>query len=305
MLSTLPPELLHQIIESTVPHTFHTTTYPNRQRTLCSLSLVSKRFQAIAQPLLFEIVWIPALKTIQRFESAGKGAGTDGRTSIGRNRVKEVAIGDSMLDGVAPLDVDADEVCSLTALLDPEVVPNLRHLALVIAEAQAAENLKASRFDQLIPQLRTLSFDLDLWQKLDSKLRSSLKTRTLIYCRIGNLEHTIRDGNQVVNARMCSDAQCEGIGDWGHRLKASLDQFAASLEQTQTLSLQSLYLDTSLRPSDSLSPELLEVIANIVEITQERQIDLVFETVPNDFTVDPCISPEFRRRQKARVEKEN
>jgi len=58
MLSSLPPELLALVIESTIPHTFHSTTYRDRQRTLCSLSLVSKTFRSIAQPLLLEIVWI-------------------------------------------------------------------------------------------------------------------------------------------------------------------------------------------------------------------------------------------------------
>ncbi|GAA5970213.1 hypothetical protein JCM3765_005373 [Sporobolomyces pararoseus] len=54
--SSLPPELVHQIIESAVPHIFHSETYKERQETLCSLSLVSKLFRSIAQPLLFEIV---------------------------------------------------------------------------------------------------------------------------------------------------------------------------------------------------------------------------------------------------------
>ncbi|GAA5893807.1 uncharacterized protein JCM6883_003643 [Sporobolomyces salmoneus] len=56
MFSSLPPELVRDIIESTVPHTYHSTTYDARQATLCTLSLVSRQFRAIAQPLLFEIV---------------------------------------------------------------------------------------------------------------------------------------------------------------------------------------------------------------------------------------------------------
>ncbi|GAA5985587.1 hypothetical protein JCM5350_007144 [Sporobolomyces pararoseus] len=56
--SSLPPELVHQIIESTVPHTFHSFTYKERRRTLRRLSLVSKLFRSIAQPLLLEIVWV-------------------------------------------------------------------------------------------------------------------------------------------------------------------------------------------------------------------------------------------------------
>lgn len=58
MLSLLPTELLSQIIEATVPHTFRTNTYYERQATLCSLSLVSRRFRAIAQPLLYQVAWI-------------------------------------------------------------------------------------------------------------------------------------------------------------------------------------------------------------------------------------------------------
>ena len=56
--SSLPTELVRQIIESSVPSTFHSTTYRDRQATLLSLCLVSRRFFSIAQPTLFEIVWI-------------------------------------------------------------------------------------------------------------------------------------------------------------------------------------------------------------------------------------------------------
>jgi hypothetical protein len=58
MLSSLPPELIREIIDSTIPHTFHSTTYRDRQTTLRALSLVSKLFRSIAQPLLLEIVWL-------------------------------------------------------------------------------------------------------------------------------------------------------------------------------------------------------------------------------------------------------
>jgi len=56
--SSLPTELVRQIIESSVPSTFHSTTYRERQVTLRSLCLVSRQFFQIAQTLLFEIVWI-------------------------------------------------------------------------------------------------------------------------------------------------------------------------------------------------------------------------------------------------------
>jgi len=55
-LSSLPTELVRQIIESTVPSTLHSTTYRERQSALRSLCLVSHRLQQIAQPLLREVV---------------------------------------------------------------------------------------------------------------------------------------------------------------------------------------------------------------------------------------------------------
>jgi hypothetical protein len=80
MLSSLPTELIREIIESTVPHTFHSTTYQERQRTLCSLSLVSKLFRSIAQPLLLEIVWIESTSEIDRLPLAGTSrSGEHGR----------------------------------------------------------------------------------------------------------------------------------------------------------------------------------------------------------------------------------
>lgn len=55
--SALPTELVRQIIRSTVPATFHSTTYNERQSTLRSLCLVSRLFRQLAQPCLYEIIW--------------------------------------------------------------------------------------------------------------------------------------------------------------------------------------------------------------------------------------------------------
>jgi len=80
MLSSLPTELIREIIESTVPHSFHSTTYQERQNTLRSLSLVSKLFRSIAQPLLLEIVWIKSTSEIERLSIAGTSRiGKEGR----------------------------------------------------------------------------------------------------------------------------------------------------------------------------------------------------------------------------------
>ncbi|GAA5844850.1 hypothetical protein JCM5353_006408 [Sporobolomyces roseus] len=58
MFNLLPPELVRQIIESSAPSTYHYETYADRQATLCQFCLVCKLFREIAQPLLFDFVWI-------------------------------------------------------------------------------------------------------------------------------------------------------------------------------------------------------------------------------------------------------
>ncbi|GAA5835049.1 hypothetical protein JCM5353_002127 [Sporobolomyces roseus] len=63
MLSSLPTELLRQIIESTVPSTYHSETYRSRQTTLLTLSLVSSCFRQIAQPLLRQVICLPLRKS--------------------------------------------------------------------------------------------------------------------------------------------------------------------------------------------------------------------------------------------------
>lgn len=54
--SSLPPELVRQIIESSVPSTYHSTTYGKGQSTLRSLCLTERRFLPIAQTLLRETI---------------------------------------------------------------------------------------------------------------------------------------------------------------------------------------------------------------------------------------------------------
>ncbi|GAA5972113.1 hypothetical protein JCM3765_003424 [Sporobolomyces pararoseus] len=88
--SSLPPELVHQIIVSTVPHTFHTTTYKDRQNILCHLSLVSRLFHSIAQPLLLEIIWVKSLRQVKLLPLKEDGEGGNGRKDVVRWAVIEI-----------------------------------------------------------------------------------------------------------------------------------------------------------------------------------------------------------------------
>jgi len=64
--SSLPTELVRQIIESSVPSNFDMFTYEDRQTALRNLALVSLRFARIAQPALFVVAWF---KTFQEVDT--------------------------------------------------------------------------------------------------------------------------------------------------------------------------------------------------------------------------------------------
>ena len=91
MLSLLPPELLQQIIESTIPHAFHSQTYDERQATLLRLSFVSRRFRQISQTLLFEIVLVHSPETLEMVTDTieSKGFLTALREAICRVRMHD------------------------------------------------------------------------------------------------------------------------------------------------------------------------------------------------------------------------
>ncbi|GAA5823108.1 hypothetical protein JCM5353_005778 [Sporobolomyces roseus] len=56
MINHLPPELIHQIIESAIPSGIHCATYAERQSNLQSFCLVSKYLYQVAGPLLFRFI---------------------------------------------------------------------------------------------------------------------------------------------------------------------------------------------------------------------------------------------------------
>ncbi|GAA5964818.1 hypothetical protein JCM3765_005790 [Sporobolomyces pararoseus] len=132
--SSLPPELVHQIIESTVPHTFHSSTYTERQSTLCSLSLVSKIFRSIAQPLLFEIIKLKRLGNAGNLQASGS-AGGSART---RGRVSWLVIEGDHLSSLARTQEEDD--CFARA---HQLLAGLRNLT--------ASGLQQRSFEMLLP----------------------------------------------------------------------------------------------------------------------------------------------------------
>ncbi|GAA5997796.1 hypothetical protein JCM5350_003548 [Sporobolomyces pararoseus] len=363
MLSSLPPELLHQIIEFTVPHTFLTRTYNNRQHTLCSLSLVSKQFQAIAQPLLHEIVWIDSSRTWDRYKTkTGTTPGLYDRVTRKNWQPQTVLIGSedwirtkhlnakAMSEGVlqlfssvrsltwvaesaeltvlppleefsnlaslrltnlpfAPFDIPSlSKLRSLTMydvgsslmipLLDPAVVPSLKHFSLVDNFATSARQLKESRISDLLPQLETLNLGLAIWRDPELAFLHSAAERTLVDCKVDTFEFGTA---KVVNLRLVDTflEHSKSNQSWLNLIDRNLKSFISLIRFTPELSLDSLYLEPSLESTSSLPPALSQTKRKLVELCEERKIEVVYEIIPIDYYLDPWISEEFVRRRRA------
>ncbi|GAA5984514.1 hypothetical protein JCM5350_004743 [Sporobolomyces pararoseus] len=279
MLSSLPPELLHQIIESTVPHAFHTKPYDDRQRTLSSLSLVSKRFRAIAQPLLHEIVWIKTRETLERYQTSTANDREGGREAGQQCRPRAVVVGRG------------------------HIVPSLKHFSLVDYLEESVLQLKQSRLADLLPQLETLNLQLAIWRGPGFTFLQSAAERTLVDCYPYQLEQIQAEKTQVVNLRLL-DTHLDVANvhqDWIDLAHRNLQSLISFIQSTSNLPLHSLYLDYSLKIPSILPSSILEPMKELVEVCEERRIRIVYEISPKDYFLDPWISEEFIRRQKEQM----
>ncbi|GAA5974807.1 hypothetical protein JCM5350_001304 [Sporobolomyces pararoseus] len=215
--SILPPELTQLIIEHTVPHSFHSSTYKSRQSTLRSLCLVSKSFHHFARPLLFATFWIKPSGNHEGW--TGVHARGDDK-SLCRELIlyegREKLLLDVDLAGYAGLylsvlrlltiAVSASTPFSLTNLkelslcqpnsvtdqariLSPSTLPALRLFACYNEGGLLSGNSKG--LDLLIPQLHMVALDFNLIKSLTPELLKKLDPITLFDAEIEDLEQAI------------------------------------------------------------------------------------------------------------------
>ncbi|GAA5838726.1 hypothetical protein JCM3766R1_001572 [Sporobolomyces carnicolor] len=335
MLSSLPTELLAQIIESAVPHTFHSRTYFERQRTLRNLSLVCSRFRAIAQPLLDDIAWFPTTRSLElaaaneRLRCTVAVCGSmdshwlGGTTRFGQETLsmahsltlyrRSFQIGFewppvAFLSHLRCLQLyeiyydipdnlvlpHIESLClgglnfrstMLERLLDSTALPALRHFAL--GDEAAASSVR-TRIEGILPQLETITLDLDVWSALTPDSRKLAIGRTLVDCSVEQLTWAFPARIPVVHLRMY---------DMIDLSTAALKAFVDLLTSKPLLELQSIYLDCPLLTIVTAIPG----IERLREVCAQRKVEIVFERMPANYLVDWFISPEFVRRQKMAV----
>ncbi|GAA5963865.1 hypothetical protein JCM3765_004044 [Sporobolomyces pararoseus] len=355
--SSLPPELVHQIIESTVPHTFHSTTYKERQQTLCSLSLVSKLFHLITQPLLLGIVVLRDLRVAGKLPTtrASGSALTCGaiRSLIierdGGNKVASTkeekdrfveslrvlrTAGDLTVCNISQRNLDnllsilthqltslhlSDchwkepirinlrnlrdlTLCSVSselfnALVDPATVPNLRNFAFVNSGGNYMEDLTRSKLDQLLPQLETLNVAARIWMDPRANFLHSAASRTLVDFDSYDAKRFDPSTTSLQHVRI-EHSSSQTFLFSPEELHAHLDRWSTYIQNNPSLSLKSIYLDSTLRSLNEIPSATKRRLKKLTRVCQDRKIDLVFEPSPVSWSLDPQISEEFVRRQK-------
>ncbi|GAA5977600.1 hypothetical protein JCM5350_002288 [Sporobolomyces pararoseus] len=149
-----------------------------------------------------------------------------------------------------------------------------------------------------ILQLETLYFDFDTWLELDASFRRSVSSRTLIDIEHVDVETACHSEALVVHARL--DRVVLHYSElYDRNATERLDDYVSFIRKSASLSLKSLYLDSSFQISSNKPQSIQSSIDNLIRLCRERKIDLVFEQVPVYYESDPCISAEFIRRQSA------
>jgi len=177
MLSSLPPELLRQIIESTVPSAYHSETYRSRQTTLCILSLVSHRFRQIAQPLLRRVICLPFGRSAACLQKGDKNFRPlilypEDDADQSRSTVDQVALACPRLAELAianyPRSLEQSEFLTISKLSGTFPRPPLHELDSSILTSPELRSLRMDYYDVdpvHLPGLETLTLSEAYGQK--------------------------------------------------------------------------------------------------------------------------------------------
>jgi hypothetical protein len=125
----------------------------------------------------------------------------------------------------------------MITLLDPMIVPNLRHFVLVDPERELVEYLARSKVAHLLPQLHVFAFDNDAWTSPELTFSAYISDRTLVDCPF--FDFYPRNRGSIIEHARIYDSYREGAELGGTDLCEVLDQFAKSLQRNSYPSLRS------------------------------------------------------------------
>ncbi|GAA5983507.1 hypothetical protein JCM5350_000255 [Sporobolomyces pararoseus] len=181
----------------------------------------------------------------------------------------------------------------MASLLDPSVVPSLRHFSLVDCSDESAQQLKQSLSTDLLHQLETIYLHRRIWLNPRLSFLHSAAERTLVYGFPDQLSGLMTAPTRNLFVRLYNPP----LEDLWSSIDHHLARITTTLKMNPSLPRRSLYLPSFLRPTSSLPCKMSEAVSKLVATCEERKIDLVFEDFPSDARLDGYISKEFIRRQ--------
>lgn len=179
----------------------------------------------------------------------------------------------------------------LEGVLNRTNFPSLQALALThFSQLSLLRLLRESSSLHLIEMLD--AFFISNFDHLEASL-DALKTvlpSTLITCRTHGAVDFASTLRQSLHIRLDGPpAELAYLG------------IANLLENSAKSPLRSLYLDVSLSPRlTNPTKRFQDGLDRLVKACTERKVEIIYEEVPLNWTVDPVISPEFWRRQRER-----
>jgi len=186
-----------------------------------------------------------------------------------------------------------DTLPAVSCLLDPSLLPSLRHLALPMVYGDLdTELLRQSDLAKLLPQLESINVN---W-RLESPLFDNCADRTLFDCSRRDVVQFLALGIPRRHLRLVS-LGLQNSSFVVQKLPLLADWIKAQGQGT----IHSLYLDHSLRTIDDHSLEIFEVVDRLVKCCKEQKIGVVFERQAGVKGVDLAHSEEFCRRQSERM----
>ncbi|GAA5857155.1 hypothetical protein JCM5353_004910 [Sporobolomyces roseus] len=318
MLDLLPPELVQSIVEYVGPPYWDVTTEPERFADLSSLSLVSKRLQSFAQPLLFAVLTLHATSHDKLLSQYSSNASTRCST-IGYTRafLTEAAVnGDLQWD---QLHVSACTAFNLETVFLPQLrelslaytrvvpqaipqsrLPSLRHVA--ITNLRSAGGSIVTLINTSYHQLDSLSFDIKDLELLRPQIPHFSFHNLLLDIFIGS--RGFRDMRAFhSNHRNVQHIRLHHHFDTPDKFdEEDLDRFIDFIASAPpSLALRTVYIARDLDPTRM---QLIEESRNskirLIEACGRRNIEVIEEKVPEIATWDTFISPEFVRRMSLR-----
>jgi len=179
-------------------------------------------------------------------------------------------------------------------MLNPSSLPSLRILYLDGFGGEESLKLAHPEVVPLLSQLEALFLPSRLVDTAPGFLASAFDRTLFIYhCYGGPLPTSL---HKILHLRMQSLRADSGPFNF-----VGLALLTIRIRQSDQISLRSLYLDISLCPTLTVSPELPVEIVDLVRCCAERQIEVIYEEQARECDlVDSYVSEEFCRRQRDR-----